>query len=493
VFEETFADRHSETSMFVIEDDAGRRLLGGLSFDVTERYRAHQRSAALLELNTLGNELDETAFMARALAQVERLTHSAMGFLHLVSDDHRTLELVTWGRGAQRVDDCAEGRQIAEELASLWGDAVRTRQAILLEDLAVYASHRGLANSFSAVQRVACVPVQEGGRVRMLLGVCNKAAAYDAFDTETMQLLGNDLWRIVCRNRVEIVLQQRVEELVALNQKLSSIQLQLLQSEKMASIGQLASGVAHEINNPIGFVKSNLTSLSTYIDNLVDVLHAYEEVQTAQEATDTAAFGQVNRIKREVDYNFLIDDLKQLIAESADGVQRVNQIVQDLKNFSHTADGRREWADLNAGIDSTINVVWNQLKYKVNLKREFGDLPPVRCIASQINQVVMNLLVNAGHAIAGQGHITVRTGVEGSSVWIEVEDDGSGISEENQHRIFEPFFTTKPVGQGTGLGLSISFGIVQRHHGAITMRSALGQGTTFRITLPVDAPMESKE
>jgi signal transduction histidine kinase len=165
----------------------------------------------------------------------------------------------------------------------------------------------------------------------------------------------------------------------------------------------------------------------------------------------------------------------------------VSGIVLDLKNFSRSGDGAMDWADLRAGIESTINVVWNQLKYKAELHREYAQLPLVRCMASQINQVVMNLLVNAGQAIGERGQITVRTGIDGARVWFEVQDDGCGISLQDQARIFEPFFTSKPVGQGTGLGLSISFGIVQRHHGAITVQSSPGQGSTFRVTLPVDA------
>jgi signal transduction histidine kinase len=190
-----------------------------------------------------------------------------------------------------------------------------------------------------------------------------------------------------------------------------------------------------------------------------------------------------------VDYTFLTQDLTQLIEESQEGVQRVSKIVLDLKNFSRSGDGAKEWSDLHAGIETTVNIVWNQLKYKAEVVRDFGTLPLVHCVASQINQVVMNLLINAEQAITGRGHITLRTGVQGEQVWFEVEDDGCGISAENQVRIFEPFYTSKPIGQGTGLGLSITFGIVQQHHGSITVQSTPGKGSTFRVTLPI----ESKE
>jgi signal transduction histidine kinase len=198
----------------------------------------------------------------------------------------------------------------------------------------------------------------------------------------------------------------------------------------------------------------------------------------------------VRRRKLDLDYEFLINDLEQLIGESSEGVQRVSKIVQDLKSFSRSGDSTKEWSDLHAGIESTVNVVWNQLKYKVRIVREFGILPQVRCVQSQINQVVMNLLTNAEQSIGEKGCITLRTGTQGEEVWFEVQDDGCGIPAENQARLFEPFYTTKPVGKGTGLGLSISFGIVQRHGGNITVQSTPGQGSTFRVTLPIDNQME---
>ena len=195
---------------------------------------------------------------------------------------------------------------------------------------------------------------------------------------------------------------------------------------------------------------------------------------------------QVRALKRALDYDFLVDDLTKLLAESADGVQRVSQIVADLKNFSRSGEADKQWTDIHAGIESTINMVWNTLKYKVKIQREYGELPPVHCVGSQINQVIMNLLVNAEQAIPQQGTITVRTGCSGESIWIEVQDTGCGIPADKLERIFEPFYTTKPVGEGTGLGLSISFGIIQRHHGTITVQSTPGVGSTFHMTLPID-------
>jgi PAS domain S-box-containing protein len=272
--------------------------------------------------------------------------------------------------------------------------------------------------------------------------------------------------------------QVRQEELI---KKLAEAHTQLLQSEKMASIGQLAAGIAHEINNPVGFVSSNIGSLQRYTDDLLRLVSAYELVEAALPATALAA---IANLKAEVDLAYLRDDVRQLIEESTEGLLRVRQIVQDLKNFSHASATEMELADIEAGLDSTLNVVWNELKYKAEVVKEYGHIPAVRCIQSQLNQVFMNLLVNAAHAIDGRGRITLRTGAIADAVWVEIEDSGSGIKPEHLDRIFDPFFTTKPVGQGTGLGLSLSYQIVQKHGGQIEVRSELGKGSVFRVVVP---------
>ncbi|MEO6352106.1 MAG: ATP-binding protein [Burkholderiaceae bacterium] len=234
--------------------------------------------------------------------------------------------------------------------------------------------------------------------------------------------------------------------------KLEQAQNQLLQSEKMASIGQLAAGVAHEINNPVGFVNSNLGALQRYTQDMLKLLDAYEHLE-ASLADDM--LHDIKRLKQEIDATFLREDIGNLLSESLDGLQRVKRIVQDLKDFSHVDESERQWADLENGLDSTLRVVWNELKYKAEVVKEYGAIPQIECFPSQLNQVFMNLLVNASHAIAEHGRITIRTGQDEDNVWVEVEDSGKGIQPEHLGRIFEPFFTTKPVGKGTGLGLSL--------------------------------------
>lgn len=265
-----------------------------------------------------------------------------------------------------------------------------------------------------------------------------------------------------------------------LSEKLEQANRQLLQSEKMAAIGQLAAGVAHEINNPVGYVYSNLQSLQSY---LADLFRLTDAVDTAQSVED------LRQIRKSIDYDYLRADLEDLLRESREGIERVKVIIAAMKDFSHIEEEEFRPADIHRGMDTTLNVVNNELKYKAEVVRDYGDLPEVECILSQINQVVMNLLVNAAHAMEAAGTITLRTRQEGDCVIIQVADTGKGIEQAHLNRIFEPFFTTKPVGKGTGLGLSLSFNIVEKHHGQISVESTPGQGTTFTIQLPIVQPL----
>ncbi|CAD7716836.1 Adaptive-response sensory-kinase SasA [Xanthomonas hydrangeae] len=283
-------------------------------------------------------------------------------------------------------------------------------------------------------------------------------------------------------------LQQRHAELRQAYLRLNGAQDKLLQSEKMASIGQLAAGVAHEINNPIGYVHSNLGSLQEYLRSLFTLIEAYERALQAPDPK--ALIPEIDEIRNRADIDFISRDLPQLMAESREGIERVTRIVRDLKDFSYS-DRSESWkmVDLHAGLESTINIIWNELKYKVTLERNYAELPLVECLPSELNQVYMNMLLNAGQAIVERGTITVTTGRdEAENVWIQFQDTGAGIAPDLMQRIFDPFFTTKPVGSGTGLGLSISYGIINKHHGRIDVESTPGQGASFRIVLPVRQP-----
>ena len=326
-------------------------------------------------------------------------------------------------------------------------------------------------------------------------------------------------------NNMMDMLDSQHKELQKAYAELKTAQSQILQQEKMASIGQLAAGVAHEINNPMGFIMSNLGSLQKYIDKLNEFIKVQSEAMgelsnvIARSISDEAisknkiatpepalsektgllrfarndksegarndTLNRVDEFKKSLKIDYITDDISNLIKESLEGAERVKKIVQDLKSFSRVDESEHKSVDINAGIESTINIVWNELKYKATVKKKYGDIPPTKCNAGQLNQVFMNILVNAAHAIERQGEITVKTWHEAGNIFVSVSDTGKGIPQENLNRIFEPFYTTKEVGKGTGLGLSIAYDIVKKHNGDIIVESEVGKGTTFTVKIPV--------
>ena len=271
-------------------------------------------------------------------------------------------------------------------------------------------------------------------------------------------------------------LTQMLELNQQLNMRLQHSNRQILQSEKMAGIGQLAAGVAHEINNPLGFVFSNIKTLSNYITSLFKIIDIA--------ATECKSEVLQNSIT-ELEYDYIKTDLSELLEESEDGLQRVKKIIVSLKDFSHIDEEAFAPADLHKCIETTLSVAQNEIKYKAEIIRELGELPLIDCIASQINQVIMNITVNAAHAIEEFGTIHIRTGTLDHKAWIEIEDNGEGIPEHIISRIFEPFYTTKPIGKGTGLGLSLSQTIIEKHNGLLEVESTPGSGTKFKIWLPI--------
>ncbi|MEZ6046050.1 MAG: ATP-binding protein [Planctomycetaceae bacterium] len=272
--------------------------------------------------------------------------------------------------------------------------------------------------------------------------------------------------------------------------KRCELESQLIQSEKMASLGQLAAGVAHEINNPVGFVTSNVATLKDYIEVFKQVITLQDDVIKALNTSENASLQEqiekIEHLKEEEDYQYLTDDIDDLIKESNDGLIRVKEIVQNLKSFARVDEAETKEADVNECLKATIKVVWNEIKYNCELVQDFGKIPQLRCYPGQLNHVFMNLLVNAAHAIKERGTIIVSTEADDKNIIVKVQDDGHGIKPEHIPNLFTPFFTTKPVGKGTGLGLSIAYGIIQKHKGLIEVESEVGKGTTFTVKLPLE-------
>ncbi len=302
---------------------------------------------------------------------------------------------------------------------------------------------------------------------------------------------------ITDRKEAEETIRRANEQLAEANRELREMQAQIVQSEKLASIGQLAAGVAHEMNTPVGFVASNFQTLQKYVDKFLRLFRLYEQLGTAvedgQRDRRLAILEQIKQARKDLKIDFVLDDIQGLFHESREGLERVTSIIQNLRDFSRIdqAEGLAEYS-INEGLKAALAVAQNEIRDCAEVRLELGDVPAVPCRANQVNQVFLNMLVNAAQAIASQqrqekGTITLRTTRDGDQVVCEISDDGPGIASEILSKIFDPFFTTKPVGKGTGLGLSISYDIVvNKHKGQILVRSVVGQGTTFTIRLPIE-------
>lgn len=281
------------------------------------------------------------------------------------------------------------------------------------------------------------------------------------------------------------MLAAKSHELESAYDELKRTQAKALHQEKMATIGQLAAGVAHEINNPMGFIQSNLGTLEKYLARVTDYLAAQEALLARVASPEQLA--ELGERRRAAKVDVILGDIGDILRESLDGAGRVRKIVSDLKGFTHQDVGGEEEVELNQLLESTVPIVWNEIKYKATLHRDYSELPAVFCQPRLISQVFANLLVNAVQAIEKQGEITVRTWREESFVCLSVADTGQGIPENVLKRIFDPFFTTKEVGVGTGLGLSISYDIIKQHGGELLVESTPGAGSTFTIRLPLGA------
>jgi len=277
-------------------------------------------------------------------------------------------------------------------------------------------------------------------------------------------------------------LESRNEELEKGKAQLQLMQSRIVQSEKMAALGQIAAGIAHELNNPVAFVHGNLDILNQTTASLVEMLKFYESSDLPVDVAAKAA-----ELKADIRYLSSMDDLEAIIADCREGTDRIREIVQNLRTFSRLDEAAFKKSDVNAGIDSTTRLLSQYFNFgNINLVRDYGELPQIDAFGSQLNQVWMNLLVNAAQAIGkGNGDVQITTRLSGEEIVVTIADTGCGIAKQYLNRIFDPFYTTKPVGEGTGLGLSICFGIVERHGGTISVESTLGKGTVFTVKLPV--------
>jgi len=259
----------------------------------------------------------------------------------------------------------------------------------------------------------------------------------------------------------------------------------MVETEKLASLGQLVTGVAHEINNPLAFVSNNIAVLERDLRDMISLIGLYGQVERPVDGGQASLYGQIDLVSQQLDLDYTLNNLPKLIERTREGLRRIEQIVKDLRLFARVDEGDWNEVDLNPGIESSVNMVQGYARKKgVRLVTDLEPLPLVRCRGARIHQVVVNLLMNAIDACKPEDTVTIRTRPETEGIRIEVADTGHGIEPAARERIFDPFFTTKPVGEGTGLGLSISYGIVQEHHGTIDVESAPAAGSCFTVTLP---------
>lgn len=293
---------------------------------------------------------------------------------------------------------------------------------------------------------------------------------------------------ITQRKILEQKLKERNTELERTLEELKQMQSQLIVTEKLASIGQLTAGVAHEINNPLGFVSSNLNRFEEYFYDLYDVYKKWAELREILRsiAEFTTAIDNIEKFEKKVDVEYIYNDFSHLMQNSKTGIQRIKSIVESLRGFSYLGSASVSLANINQAIDETIVMVWNELKYKAIIEKDYSEIPEIVCNIGEIKQVFVNLLINASHAIESNGIINIKTYNDNKYIYVEISDNGIGIPEENLHKIFDPFFTTKPVGKGSGLGLWISATIISKHNGEISVKSQKGVGTTFLIKLPIN-------
>jgi len=354
----------------------------------------------------------------------------------------------------------------------------------LSEQQLEYRIHRNNRETIWILERV--IPrLRRNGEFAGLMGFGMDISVQKQAETNLERQVAQRTQQLLDTNqKLEVEKNQQL----TLNQRLKEMQSHLIQSEKMASLGQLAAGVAHEINNPLGYIYSNLNTLQQYIQNLLSVVASAQQ-SIRQLPSDNTGLLEFEQLCRNIDLDFVERDIPDLISEALEGAERAKKIVQDLRNFSRIDKQDVSSFDLESGINATLNIVNNELKYKAEIVKEFRNIKPFICVGSQINQVILNLLVNAAQAIDDFGKITIRTGYDNDEwVWFEVEDTGKGIPEDIQTKIFDPFFTTKPVGKGTGLGLSLSYKIIQDHKGRIELKSTVGQGSKFTVYLPCNSP-----
>ena len=471
----------------------------------TANEALQRQNADLAHRNAQVELLNDVAFIAqeerslrdimqRFLAAVCRKCNWGVGHVYVLSRSEQLVSLKVW-----HLSDSEAGsafRQATEETTFAPGDGLpgqvqASGEPVWIENILERPSYP--RHSFAEALGVRFgygLPISIYNRpVAVAEFYAPESYIADTADLNMVEVAAVQLGTALERLQAERELKQNNRELKKALNQLKQAQTQLVHAEKMVGLGELSAGIAHEINTPVGYVMSNVRTLARYTANIKELFAAYEEF-AAQEHSPASATSRekLAEMRTRFDLDFMLEDLDALVRESNEGMARITEIVQGLQNFARTDEAELKEADINEGLESTLRIVWNDLKYKCEVERDLGELPPLVCYAGQLNQVFLNLLKNAGQAIESQGTIRLSSHATPTHIIVQVADSGSGIAPEHIPKLFDPFFTTKEVGKGTGLGLAISHGIIEKHGGEISVESEIGKGTVFTISLPIERP-----
>ena len=444
---------------------AAKDLLYSIIHDVTERNRYEQLNAFRLRILQLAETSSTDELLTATLDEAEKLTGSSIGFVFFVAEDQNNLLLQTVSTNTLQNMCKAEGKGQHYPLnnAGVWADAVRERKAIIHNDYLSLEHRKGMPEGHAEIRRELVIPVTRDEKIVAIMGVGNKLTDYEDTDIVMVEALANQVWDIVAKKIAE-------EE----KKKLAA---QLQHTSKMEAIGQLAAGIAHEINNPLNFITLNEYNLIEDFNDLREILDAYRLIIKKFEgiAAVSEEIVQLHEKENTLDIDELLKEIPKTLEASKNGVERIKNITQSMRNFSYkNTQNTLRPVDINNAIQDSLNITKNEYLHIATIETTLEKIPPVNGNLSQINQVLLNLIINSLHAIKARkrnspGNITIKTWATERHVYCSVSDDGEGIPEEIKDHIFEPFFTTKVPGKGTGLGLSISYDIiVHKHDGTLS-------------------------
>ncbi len=461
---------------------AAKDLLYSIIHDVTERNRYEQLNAFRLRILQLAETSSTDELLTATLDEAEKLTGSSIGFVFFVAEDQNNLLLQTVSTNTLQNMCKAEGKGQHYPLnnAGVWADAVRERKAIIHNDYLSLEHRKGMPEGHAEIRRELVIPVTRDEKIVAIMGVGNKLTDYEDTDIVMVEALANQVWDIVAKKIAE-------EE----KKKLAA---QLQHTSKMEAIGQLAAGIAHEINNPLNFITLNEYNLIEDFNDLREILDAYRLIIKKFEgiAAVSEEIVQLHEKENTLDIDELLKEIPKTLEASKNGVERIKNITQSMRNFSYkNTQNTLRPVDINNAIQDSLNITKNEYLHIATIETTLEKIPPVNGNLSQINQVLLNLIINSLHAIKARkrnspGNITIKTWATERHVYCSVSDDGEGIPEEIKDHIFEPFFTTKVPGKGTGLGLSISYDIiVHKHDGTLSCECPERGGSVFTFSLPI--------